>query len=208
MNKKGMASAGRAVSTAAKVLWGLVAIIGVIAIWFIVAWLIKVVPKVGTPVTSTPITNIPQIVESFLGIVLDMSGTVITVELLILHLAIFVIIFFAMSDIIALFSTFSETTSWVIGFGLAVIAGVTNVIGYIAGIMGIAAGIGAIGILLIIIGAVASAVTLNLGIGGAVRRWRLMRDADVRAFKAEAGGVEVAGTIRALKKTGKAYGEK
>src|SRR3989344_8122397 len=157
--------------SAKKVLFGIFSIIiAILIIWGGVTFA-KWVPSVGESVTSTPIAA-PSWVNDVLRIGLGIGGeNDITWENVILHLAIFMILFFALSDIVSMFSSFSETTSWIIGLGLALIAGVTRVITAIAGMMGLTAGIGALGIMIIVVASIAAAVALNLGLGGAIRRW-------------------------------------
>lgn len=124
----------------------------------------------------------------------------LTVEKLILFLAIFFIMFFALGEILSIFTIFSGTTSWVIAFGLAIIAGVTKIISVVSFFMAGAAGIGAFGILVIIGTAIVSAVLLHLGIGGAVRKWRLMRQAEITTFKSGKGAIKTSAAIKSLKK--------
>ncbi len=119
---------------------------------------------------------------------------------------IFAILFFALSDIVSLFSTFSEVTSWVIGFGLALIAGVTKIVGSIAGIFAIVGLMGAIGISIIIIAAIGAAVILNLSIGGPLKRWQERRQSEIESFKTAKGFDKVADFIGGAKKGAEAAG--
>jgi len=90
---------------------------------------------------------------------------------------------------------------------LGVIAGVSGVIEGVSMLMGITAGLGALGLLLIVFGSLAAAVTLNMGIGGVARRWRLERQSELEGMKAKSGSARVSAAISALKETQQAYGE-
>lgn len=176
------------------IIWGVVKLVNM-----------DIFPKVATSATSQPV-NVPSWIATILKTVFGLTQDVLTIEGIVIGIAIFIIFFFAFSDIIEMFSTFSSTTSWVIGFGLAIICGVSGINKLMLNIVGITAGVGAIGVILIIIGTVASAVSLNLGLGGFVRRWRLTRQAEIEGFKTEAGTKRVTNAITALKETQKAYG--
>ena len=140
------------IDTGFKIVLGFLALVVVaFIIWGAIA-LIKVLPdgikSLGAAATSTPIGDtgfFASVINVLLG-----EGAMESWESLILHFAIFVILFFAFSDIVTLFSTFTETTSWVIGFGLTLIVSVTKMLAYIAGIFALTAGIGAVGIAIII----------------------------------------------------------
>ena len=196
-----MADVKKTLSTGFKVLLGLLAVVAIILIIWGGTWLVNNLPtglsSIGSTASATPI-NAPVSIETVLKVVLG-SQSIISWENLILSLAIFMILFFAMSDIVALFSTFTETTSWVIGGGLAVIAGVTNIVEYIAGVFAITAGIGAVGISIIIITAVFAAVVLNLGIRGPLKSWQNARQIEIDRFKAEKGFSKVSDFIRGAK---------
>ncbi|MEK6855692.1 MAG: hypothetical protein AABX66_00890, partial [Nanoarchaeota archaeon] len=81
---------------------------------------------------------------------------------------------------------------------------------WLATIMGFAVGIRALGIVLMIVGGIAAAVTLNLGIGGAARRWRMNRQAEIEGMKSEKGSSKVKNAISGLKEVESAFskGEK
>ncbi len=180
-------------------------VIGVIILGFLLYnYLPESIKSVGQTATTTPI-NPPSALETTFNILLGASETQWTWEELILKLVIFFILFFALSDIISMFSTFSEATSWVIGFGLAVVAGVTKFIPWIVNIMGFTAGLGAVGIALIVGGAIFAAVTLNLGITP-LFKWRMTRQNEIEAMKSEKGTSKVTSAIKGLKKIEKELG--
>jgi len=154
------------------------------------------VADLGKGITQTNI-NLPWL-ESASGVVLG-SSSPLTVEQFILHLAVFFILFFAFGEILALFSIFSTSTAWVISFFLSMIAGVSRVIPLIAALMAGTAGLGAIGISIIILTAIFSAVTLHIGIGAGLRRWRLNRQVEIEGLKAEKGTAGVTAAIKGLK---------
>lgn len=105
-------------------------------------------------------------------------------------LAVFMIMLFAMKDIMSAFSTFNETTSWVIAAGLSLIASFTGIISSIAGIFQITAAIGAVGIAIIILTAVVSAIIVNMMFGNLLRKLAVNRDIDeMRQEAKRKGGV-------------------
>jgi hypothetical protein len=172
-----------------KVLIGIAAIIIAILIIWAIVQLIDILPETlkeaGSVATETEINAegiFGKIINIFLG-----ENAVKSWELLILHIMVFAILFFALSDIVTLFGKFNETTSWVIGFGLAVIAGVSGGIEIIAGIFKFTATVGAVGIALMVIGAILAAVVLNLGIGGPLKKWRNARQKDIDSFRTSKG---------------------
>ena len=179
----------------------IIAILIIIGVIFAVKNLPDKIRAIGATATNTPI-QLPSPLAKAFNIVLGIVSP-ITVEQLVLFLAIFVIIFFGLGELVSMFSTFSEATSFIIAFGLAIIAGVTKVISVIASYAALTAGIGAIGILLIIVGAIAAAITLNLGVGGAVRRWRMRRQVEIEAMKSEKGTGRVTSALKGLKEVEK-----
>jgi len=191
----------KSMGTPFKVLMGILALVIVVGIIAVGTWSVNHLPEqlktIGATRTSTTI-QAPSFLDGMLTIVLGAEAT-ISWENLILHIAIFMILFFALADIVSLFSTFNETTAWIIGFGLAIIAGVTNIIELVAGIFAITAGIGAIGIGIIIATAVFSAVILNLSIGGPLKKWRRARQKEINEFKAESGFGKVTSFIKGAK---------
>lgn len=188
-------------TTGFKVLMGVLALLAVILIIWGGVWLVNHLPSViksaGATASQTPI-NAPNFVNSIATVGLG-AEAITSWENLILYLAIFIILFFAFSDIVNLFSTFTETTSWVIGFGLAIIAGVTKTISWIAGIFAITAGIGAVGIAIIVCTAVFAAVVLHLGVRGPLQRWQKARQIEIDAFKSQSGFGKVTEFIRGAK---------
>lgn len=204
-----VAESPHVISTSVKVIQAVMYSIAAGIIIYFATWAADKVPKYGVTTTDTPI-QVTSWISTLIQTVLGIDASNITLESLVLYLAIFAIVFFAISDIMEMFSTFSTTTAWVIGFALALIAGVLKVYPMIAGFFGIAAGIGALGILIIIAGAIVAAVTLNLGIGGTVRKWRAQRQMEIEGLKAYKGGRRVTDAIAGLKEieTGLAAGEK
>lgn len=191
----------KSLSTGFKVVLGIVAIVVImLIIWGAVELannLPEAIKDIGATATDTPI-NAPAFLDTIITVILGEKANV-SWELLILYLAIFAILFFALSDIVSLFSQFTEATSWVIGFGLALIAGVTKIVESIAGVFAITAGIGAVGISIIIIAAVVAAVVLNLGIGGPLKRWQQARQSEIDKFKAARGFGKVSSFVEGAK---------
>lgn len=78
---------------------------------------------------------------------------------------IFIMFFFAFSDIIYSFTAFSKTTSYILGFGLAVIAALTKGVFYIAWfVMSGVAALGAFSVALVIILAFLMVIALHLSL--------------------------------------------
>jgi hypothetical protein len=174
----------------------LIALVSLVALGFIIwgtVWLVNNLPSqiksIGATQTSTAIPA-SSIVGKIAGVLLG-APLPLTYEGLILFLAIFVILLFALAEIVEMFSTFSSTASWMIALGLAIIAGVTKMIAAIAAVFGLTAGIGAIGIAIIIIMAIVAAVVINLGFGKAIQAWALQRQIGVASAKAAKGFAKV-----------------
>lgn len=197
-----MADTGK---TGKAVLVAIVMFIAAILVLGIVLWagiytinhLPAALKNIGSTATSTPISE-NGIIGTVAKVVLGVAPP-ITYEQLILFIAIFLILMFALADLIQLLSTFSETTSWVIAFGLAIIAGVTKMIYYIAGIFGITAGIGAVGIAIIIIMAIIAGVVINIGFGKAIQKWALQRQIGVTSAKVAKGFGKASAAAKGLR---------
>ena len=130
---------------------------------FIVEPLINFLPSWGAETTQTAILA-PNWINSILTVLVGQIS--LTWESLIVVLALMAILLFGLQDIIFNFSTFSETTSWAISVGLVLIAAVTRVIsGLMAALFGGVAGIGALGIAIIVVWAIFIAVGTNILIG-------------------------------------------
>lgn len=169
-----------------KILFGIVISIAAIILMFYLWKIIPpILPQLATDLTSTQIT-LPNWVGTPVSVVLGQDA-LNNAESLILALAVFFILFFAFADIINMFSTFGETTSWVIAGGLAIIAGVTKMINVIIVWLGLTAGIGALGIGFIILSAVFTAVVVNFFIGKNIRK--AMKDAKTTEQMNEASDV-------------------
>ena len=157
--------------------------------------------------TAIPL-EAPGWIDNALTVVLGIPTGTATVEGTIIRLAIFIIIVFAMADIIEMFSTFKESTAWMIALGLGLIAGATRVVETIASVMGVTAGIGAVGIMVIIASAIVAAIVLNLGLGGTARAWRMKRQIDIEHTKSGKGAAGVADAIKGLKEVNTALKDK
>lgn len=181
-----------------------IALIAIVLLGFVLygaSWLIENLPAqlkaIGSAQTQTAIpadSLFGQIFQFLLG-----APTPFTYESLAIFLAIFFIILFALAEIVEMFSTFSSTTSWVIAVGLAIIAGITKTIAGIAAIFGLTAGLGAIGIGIIIITAIISAMIINIGFGEAIQAWALKRQISVTSAKVNKGFAKAGDAAKALK---------
>ncbi|MFA5485240.1 MAG: hypothetical protein WC260_03270 [Candidatus Pacearchaeota archaeon] len=145
-----------------------IAVIGIVIVFF-VAWyllnlvimpLIRIAPEWGSQVTAAAV-EAPDFLVSLFGEEIFASW-----NSLIVFIAIFLMLLFALADMISSFSTFKKGTSWILAFGLGVIGVFTGVINkMIVSLFGGAATIGAIGIALIVIWAIVVAVFTNFIIG-------------------------------------------
>jgi hypothetical protein len=80
-------------------------------------------------------------------------------------LVIFFMLFFAFSDIISNFTAFSKTTSYILGFGLAVIAALTKGVLFLAHyVFGITAALGTISVAIVIITAFVVVVFIHVAL--------------------------------------------
>jgi len=157
----------------------------------------------GKGLSKTPINLVPWL-DGFLQIVLGIDPP-LTVEQLIVHLAVFFIIFFALGEIVALVTVFSGFTSWLISLSLALVAGVTGVVPYVVGLMALTAGLSLIGIMIIILTAVFAAVTLHVGLGQAIRRWRLERQIEKDNLKMMKKSGTIKNTLRTINDVGEGF---
>lgn len=178
----------------------LIALAIVIVVVYFVRWGVQQSwwPSVGIEATSTPINTqgaLGKVINFFVG----GGGVGLTWEAVLIRLSILMILLVAMADILGMFSTFSTMTSWLIALGLGIIASASGWVKAIAELLGLTAGIGAVGIVLIIFGSLAAAVTLNLGVGGVVRKWRMNRQVEIEAMKTEEGTARVTEAVGALK---------
>ncbi|MEM2932782.1 MAG: hypothetical protein QW622_01035 [Candidatus Pacearchaeota archaeon] len=104
---------------------------------------------------------------------------------------IFFMLFFAFSDIIEAFTMFRKSTSYILGFGLAVIAALTKGILKLAHyIFGITAGLGALAVAIVIVTAFFAIVVIHLGMSqfaGWLAKRKYMMEAHRKGAEALAG---------------------
>jgi hypothetical protein len=130
--------------------------------------------------------------SGFLGQTLKLMGmeNVATGQQLLVFFAVFIIMVTASADLISTFSTFSTSTSWVIGIGLGIIMNASGVTSWLALVLfSIVATWGAIAIAAVIFSAFLAAFAVHLGISGLsgwLQRRKLMMTAEVGAAKAVA----------------------
>ena len=150
-------------------------------------------------------TMLEKVIAAIIG-----TKVPITIQGIVIFLSLMMILVFAIQDILELFSTFTSSTCWAIAIGLGLIANVTGVTYNLADVMGVTAAVGGLGIALIVLGSVAAAVTLNLGIGGLAKQWRQNRQLEVDQFKARRGTnriIEGANTMAGVGKVAEVSGE-
>jgi hypothetical protein len=106
------------------------------------------------------------------------------IEVAIIWLILFIMLFFAFSDIFSIFTAFSRTTAYILGFGLALITAMTRLI-FLAAVwlFGITGGLGALGVAIILITALVAAVGVHLASTKLVR-WATRRQIAIEAIKA------------------------
>jgi len=140
------------------------------------------------------------------GPIITPEGVNITSSMIITF-AIWLLIFVSFSDIIANFSSFSKGISWVIGFCLGLIAANLGwTVSIIKGLTGAFAVLGTLSLFVALGAAFAAFLIINLGVvslGWWVTNRRAMMEAHKLAGKAEAKGVELAGTFKAAHQIGK-----
>lgn len=132
--------------------------------WFllnvVIMPLINIAPEWGAQVTAAAI-DAPDFLVNLFG-----NDIFASWNSLIVFIAVFFMLLFALADMISSFSTFKKGTSWILAFGLGIIGVFTGAINMIiVKLFGGVATIGAIGIALIILWAIIIAVTTNLLIG-------------------------------------------
>ena len=170
-------------------------------------------PAIGTLTVYTPWTAGKTFGEKaigFVGLLLGYGsdgGQQVNMGVFIVSLAIFLIILVSLGDIFAMSSTFSPLVSWLIALGLAIISGVSGIVKSLTVIFGITSGIGAIGISIILLSSIFAVVLVNLGIGGTLRKWRMMRQIEIEEMKSEKGTQKVADAIFNLKRTSEAFSD-
>jgi hypothetical protein len=189
------------------VLWVAIAIAILVLTMLIARWTNTHFGTAGTaPLASTAYTNLAIPGNTTWGqltrMILSLGATNtndVSLAAFVMHLAIFVMVLFACAEMIETLSTFSQATSWVIGLGLAIIAGVGGVYSMLAKLMGLTATLGALAVTITVIGAFVAAITFNIGLGKTLRRWRWDRQAEIEQLKATQGGTSVRSAIMELK---------
>lgn len=131
-----------------------------LAIFFLVLITFQVAAVIAAPLT--PLFGGEGILGQITKFVFGYEGTDIKQGIVVM--AVWMIIFVALSDLVAVFTAFSTFVSWIIGFGLAVIAANTGVISGMAlwafGFVAVAA---AWATVLIILSALIAAVVVHTG---------------------------------------------
>ena len=161
------------------IIGGIALVILMIFMPFILKWAITSIPQ-GAPIDGTQL-SLPAALETPLSIIFG-EDSLQSVESLVLFLAVFLILFVALADIINAFSTFNEISSWGIAFGVAIIGSVSRVVEAIVGWFGLTARVGAIGIGLIIMWAIVVAVAVNFLIGWSGLREMRKKGADLESI--------------------------
>lgn len=147
--------------------------------------------KVGRYIFGSPPTDVVQ----------DLTSA------LIITIAVWLLIVVTFGDIIANFSSFSATTSWVIAICIGIIAAnLGAVTGTITTMTGWFAKFGTAAVYIALGTAFLAFLAVNFGVIQ-LAPWVMRRKAMMEAAKAEAGGKELAGTIRGIEEVGEALRE-
>ncbi len=139
----------------------------------------------GVEQTSTPI-KLTGILAKATEIILGLTTSQLTGESLILHLIIFVLFFSVISHAFNL-NSLSKTLSVIISLAVTCLIGITGGIHSSAEILGLTAGIGALGIIFLILMAIISALIVNLGFGGVISRLRHYIEIEQQQARSEKG---------------------
>jgi hypothetical protein len=105
------------------------------------------------------------------------------IEVGIIWLILFIMLFFAFSDIFSIFTAFSRRTAYILGFGLALITAMTRAIFLLAiWIFGITGGLGTLAVAIILITAFLAAVFVHFG-SLKLMKWVAKRQIAIKAIK-------------------------
>ena len=128
------------------------------------------------------------------------------IEVGIIWLIIFIMLFFAFSDIFKLFTVFSPKTAYILGFGLAMItAMVRGVLWLSVRIFSWIGGFGAISIALVMISAFLVFIIVHWLTGGRFYNWAARRQAQLQGIKA---AMPIIKGAQMLGQVGQAAGQK
>ena len=117
--------------------------------------------------------------ELFFGLTPDQP-----IEIAIIWLIIFIMLFFAFSDIIKLFTAFSTRTAYILGFGLALITAMTRSILFIAvWAFGITGALGVFSVIVVIISAFIAFAIIHWATGGPLLKWAIRRKIIISAMR-------------------------
>jgi hypothetical protein len=120
------------------------------------------------------------------------------IEVTVIWFVLFIMFFFAFSDIIRTFTLFSPTVSYILGFGLAIITATTRATFYLAvGIFALVGGIGVLAVAVAVGTAFVAFLALHWGTGWLhdwIVRRRFLLEAHRKGAEVEAG-LEVAAEI-------------
>lgn len=173
--------------------------------------------------TVKDILNLP-VIKQLIGVVFgiwdiedvyDVGGNWVTgaaqastkVGAVIIYIMIWLILFVAFSDIVSLFSPFTEWVGWVIGLALAIIAAQLRWIYSMAAWMASAtAAFGAIGVFISIIVSIVAATLLGFGTAS-LRKWAVQRKLAIQQVKGLSGRAKAVEGLKAMKDIGMEVGK-
>lgn len=163
---------GEGVTTAFSWFFGIIALIGVVIVVSFVGK--EMLSKWGSLGGEISVAQNPLVIPYWngLGPILEnstnflfASDSSLTWQLLFIMLLIFTILAFSFVDIFTAFTSFQKGTARVIGISLALLASVTGVVKGIAIWFGLTAGLGAVGIGIVLINSIVVFVAINLFMG-------------------------------------------
>jgi hypothetical protein len=177
--------------------WSFFIILAIIGVFFIggsvIKWAVAEWGHLGSG-SSNAALDIPVSIPSWLGGSTTQGilnwifspGESLSWQMLLISVIIFVMLAVAFTDILVSFSTFRGNTANYLGIGLAFLALFTGVVRGLLVWFGLTAGIGAVGIGIVFIGAILVFVATNLLIGKrAIHAMRTARDLDNLAIEAQ-----------------------
>lgn len=189
-NKKG-ASSGKGATTAIVILFSVIALV---LLGIVVSWSIDRIGALNIPEPSPTTVFVSYLNNDYvqpLFVVLFGEQALQTDQLFVIVLAILFIMLFAFSDILKMFSTFSEATSWVIAVALTFIMSALGITKVIISALGITAAAGLYIVLIMIMTAFIAALIINLGFGQQLQEWALRRKAAQDALKAGKSAADI-----------------
>ena len=200
---------GEGVTTPFSLFFGIIALIGVLIVVLFVGK--EMLSKWGSLGGEISVAQNPLVIPYWNGFgpilengtnFLFASDSSLTWQLLFIMLLIFTILAFSFVDIFTAFTSFQKGTAVVIGISLALLASVTGVVKGIAIWFGLTAGLGAVGIGIVLINSIVVFVAINLFMGKsaliAMHEKKTMADVAEQASKVKTDYAAFRKTLKAV----------